>query len=291
MIHTHPARCAVARGARLLGRAARRARATRRRAASGRCASPTTTGSGSSSSSPTSGNPPLRAEHPEIPAEHAIVGVEGARAYAPHGERRGAAPHRDARLRLPGRRRVPPRRRASAASTGPTTQPAESGIQGAGTVHHIAWATRGRRPPRLAGAGRRGRRLRDPRAGPRLLPLDLLPRAAGRPVRDRDAARPGFAVDEDPDRLGEELRVPKMHAAPAERLERTLTPVVNPRRAGAWRSSAMSLSLSRAPGERRPRPACSSSTTAAAPTSTTCSRSPTARPASGACTSSRRARR
>src|SRR4051812_33603720 len=28
------------------------------------------------------GNPPLRAEHPEVPAEHAILGVEGARAYA-----------------------------------------------------------------------------------------------------------------------------------------------------------------------------------------------------------------
>ena len=27
-------------------------------------------------------NPPLRAEHPEVPAEHAILGVEGARAYA-----------------------------------------------------------------------------------------------------------------------------------------------------------------------------------------------------------------
>src|SRR6478609_844197 len=31
------------------------------------------------------GNAPLRAEHPEVPAEHAILGVEGARAY------RGAA--------------------------------------------------------------------------------------------------------------------------------------------------------------------------------------------------------
>lgn len=31
------------------------------------------------------GNPPLRAVHPEVPAEHAIVGVEGARAYAGAG--------------------------------------------------------------------------------------------------------------------------------------------------------------------------------------------------------------
>src|SRR3954471_21578280 len=28
------------------------------------------------------GNPPLRAEHPEVPAEHAITGLEGARAYS-----------------------------------------------------------------------------------------------------------------------------------------------------------------------------------------------------------------
>src|SRR5256885_1695745 len=31
------------------------------------------------------GNPRLRAKHPEIPVEHAIVGIQGARAYAPHG--------------------------------------------------------------------------------------------------------------------------------------------------------------------------------------------------------------
>ncbi len=31
------------------------------------------------------GNPPLRAAHPEIPAEHAILGVEGARAYIGRG--------------------------------------------------------------------------------------------------------------------------------------------------------------------------------------------------------------
>jgi glyoxalase family protein len=40
---------------------------------------------------------------------------------------------------------------------------------------------------------------------------------------------PGFAVDEDPEHLGEELRVPKMHARLTEQLEQTLAPVVNPR--------------------------------------------------------------
>src|SRR4051794_31070957 len=31
------------------------------------------------------GNPPLRAEHPDVPAEHAILGIEGARAYIARG--------------------------------------------------------------------------------------------------------------------------------------------------------------------------------------------------------------
>ena len=46
---------------------------------------------------------------------------------------------------------------------------------------------------------------------------------------------PGFAVDEDPSSLGEELRVPAMHAHLLPQLERLLTPLVNPR--ALWRSS------------------------------------------------------
>ncbi len=40
---------------------------------------------------------------------------------------------------------------------------------------------------------------------------------------------PGFAVDEDPERLGEGLRLPPQHEHLRERLERSLTPLVNPR--------------------------------------------------------------
>ena len=44
---------------------------------------------------------------------------------------------------------------------------------------------------------------------------------------------PGFAIDEDPAHLGEELRLPSQHEHLRAQLERMLTPVVNPRAAVA----------------------------------------------------------
>ena len=173
------------------------------------------------------GNPPLRAEHPEIPAAHAIQGVEGARAYAGfHNVEEtlltgvlGFAYQGDGEYRLDGDVR----------HFHWAYDPAPGhGERGAGSVHHIAWASRDE--DHLAWQ----KRVRE---------------AGGfvTDVRDRDyfesiyfreprgvlfeiaTLSPGFAVDESPDRLGEELRVPKMHAHLRERLERTLAPVVNPR--------------------------------------------------------------
>ncbi len=42
---------------------------------------------------------------------------------------------------------------------------------------------------------------------------------------------PGFAVDEDPEHLGEELRLPAQHEHLRPQLERYLTPLTNPRTA------------------------------------------------------------
>jgi glyoxalase family protein len=176
------------------------------------------------------GNPPLRATHPEIPAEHAIIGIEGARAYSAFHrveeklltETLGFAHLGEGRYRLQGEERHlhwtldPP--------------PATMGRQGAGTVHHIAWASRDE--DHLAWQSR----VRE---------------AGGfvTEVRDRDYFRaiyfreprgvlfeiatlsPGFATDEAPDRLGEELRLPSQHEHLRPQLERTLTPVANPRAA------------------------------------------------------------
>jgi glyoxalase family protein len=172
-------------------------------------------------------NAPLRATHPEIPAEFAIAGIEGARAYAPYANLKehfltetlgfdylGSGEYV---LNGSGRR-----------FRWAFDQPQEDGRGGAGTVHHIAWATED--DDQLAWQ----ERIAD---------------AGGfvTPVQDRDYFRsiyfreprgvlfeiatlsPGFTVDEDPDHLGEALRVPKMHAHLVDHLSRTLTPLVNPR--------------------------------------------------------------
>ena len=169
---------------------------------------------------------PLRAEHPEVPAEHAILGVHGARAYsadkgAEHAlltDTLGFAHEGGAAYRLQD------------AHWAYEPAPEQRGRLGAGTVHHIAWASRDE--DHLAWQERvdeAGHHVSD--------------------VRDRDYFRsiyfreprgilfeiatlsPGFAVDEDPERLGEELRLPRRHEHLRPQLERVLTPLANPRAA------------------------------------------------------------
>ncbi len=176
-------------------------------------------------------NPPLTARHPEVPAEHAITGLEAVRAYAPADpdavdpvltELLGFTYAGEGAYDATGEERT--FRLAFDAA------PPEPGRSGAGTVHHIAWASRDE--------DHLGWQDRMARAGARVSP-----------VMDRDYFRsiyfrvpvgllfeiatlsPGFAVDEDPERLGEELRLPAMHQHLREHLERTLTPLDNPRSA------------------------------------------------------------
>jgi glyoxalase family protein len=173
------------------------------------------------------GNPPLRAAHPEVPAEHAIAGVEGARAYAAFAnveeklltETLGFTWLGGGDYRLDGERR----------HFHWAYDPAvRYGEPGAGSVHHIAWASRD------ADHLTWQQRVRD--AGG--LVTDVRDRDYFESIYFREprgtlfeiaTLSPGFAIDEDPERLGEELRVPEMHAHLRERLERSLTPLVNPR--------------------------------------------------------------
>src|SRR5215211_3408323 len=81
---------------------------------------------------------PLVARHPEIPEEHAIRGFSGVRAYA-------AAPGASATLLtglgFDGSGREWEARGDRVGFYVYAEPPAERGVPGAGTVHHVAWAT------------------------------------------------------------------------------------------------------------------------------------------------------
>jgi glyoxalase family protein len=175
-----------------------------------------------------SGNPPLVAIHPEIPSEHALIGLQGARAYGRAAA--GPAPLLTDTLGFDalgegGYRLTGEHRHFEWAYDDP---PADAGRQGAGTVHHIAWACPDADQPDWQ------RRVRD--TG--VMVTDVRDRDYFRSIYFREprgvlfeiaTLSPGFAVDEDPNHLGESLKLPRMHEHLRPQLERSLTPLVNPR--------------------------------------------------------------
>ena len=177
------------------------------------------------------GNPPLRARHPDVPAEHAILGVEGARAYigrpvdsdrALLTDTLGFTDLGDGEYRLDGDERH------FRWGYDPATR---MGVPGAGTVHHIAWHSRD--------ADHAGWQERVAEAGMAVTPIidrdyffSIYFRQPQGILFEIATTSPGFAVDEDPGHLGEELRLPTQHEHLRPQLERLLTPLTNPR-AGA----------------------------------------------------------
>jgi glyoxalase family protein len=175
---------------------------------------------------------PLRAAHPEIPAEHAITGVVGARAYAGYAnvEERVLTETLGFTWRGGGEYELAGTERHFRWAYDPA--PSVPGRPGAGTVHHIAWASPDEDhiawQARIHAAGGGVTEVRDRDYFRSIYFLE--PRGV---LFEIATLSPGFAVDEDPEHLGEELRIPAMHAHLRERLEATLTPVENPRRVRA----------------------------------------------------------
>jgi glyoxalase family protein len=174
------------------------------------------------------GNPPLVASHPEIPAELAITGLEGARAYSAYAgvEEKvltgtlGFTYLGDGEYVLEGSERK--------FRWAYDPAPAVRGAQGAGSVHHIAWASRDEDhiawQERVREAGGYVTEVRDRDyfqsiyfAEPRGVLFEIA------------TLSPGFAVDEDAEHLGEALKLPKQHEHLRSYLESTLQPVDNPR--------------------------------------------------------------
>lgn len=171
---------------------------------------------------------PLRAVADGIPPEHALLGFDGARAYsrAWDQEEQTLTDVMGFTMTSPGSYVLDGgRRRAGYEHDQP---PSADGIQGAGTVHHIAWCDRDDEHAawrdHLLKRGARPTQIID-----RQYFLSIYFREPRGVLFELATPSPGFAVDEDPNHLGEALRLPPQHEHLRERLERSLTPLVNPR--------------------------------------------------------------
>jgi len=172
------------------------------------------------------GDEPLIADHPEVPAEFALQGFDGARAYS-------AAPAVSSRLlealgfevAADGWESRGAQRGGLYAYDEP---PAEHGLNGAGTVHHVAWASTPEELEAWRGLVAQG--------GAR--PTPVIDRFYFRSVYFREPSGvlfeiatlgPGFTVDEPLESLGEKLSLPPDFEHLRDRVEPALKPLRNPR--------------------------------------------------------------
>ncbi len=170
-----------------------------------------------------SGDAPLLAEHPEVPAEHALRGFDGVRAFA--GDAAPSRPLLEQALAFePAGDGWTARgeRRGSTYAYDPP--PAPPGIQGAGTVHHVAWAT--------PAAEQDAWRERVLRAGGR--PTPVIDRFYFKSVYFREPSGvlfeiatigPGFSTDEPAESLGQRLALPPDYEHLRAQIEATVTPL------------------------------------------------------------------
>ena len=171
---------------------------------------------------------PLVAKHPEVPEEHALQGFDGVRAYAIDPERSRKLLEETLAFEPRGDNLWEARgeRRGGLYAYDPA--PAGRGVPGAGTVHHVAWAS--------TMDEHEAWRQRVAEAG--LHPTPVIDRFYFKSVYFREpngilfelaTLGPGFAVDEDPEHLGERLSLPPDFEHLRERIEPVLTPLPNPR--------------------------------------------------------------
>jgi glyoxalase family protein len=177
-------------------------------------------------------DPPLIAEHPEVPSELALQGFDGAIAYASDPE--ASRPLLTDALGFeptagePGQAGWECRGDSRGGLWGYSDPPAERGLQGAGSVHHIAWASQiddheAWRDRVMAAGGH---------------PTPVIDRFYFRSIYFREPSGvlfeiatlgPGFTVDEPLESLGEKLSLPPDYEHLREQVEPVLRPITNPR--------------------------------------------------------------
>jgi glyoxalase family protein len=169
---------------------------------------------------------PLIADHPEVPSEVALQGFHAARAYTVDPERSAPLLERLEFERSGDGWEARGEQRGGLWHYDPP--PAEPGLQGAGTVHHIAWASElddhiAWRERAIEGGARPTPEI------DRFWFKSIYFREPSGVLFEVATLGPGFGVDEDPEHLGEKLILPPFLEDQREQIESVLTPVANPR--------------------------------------------------------------
>jgi glyoxalase family protein len=170
---------------------------------------------------------PLIADHPEVPKEFALQGFHGVRAYAHDPEQ--------SRRFLEETLEFEPQGEAGWEARGEQRgglylfdQSDEVGVPGAGTVHHVAWAS--------PTAEQEAWQHRVAESGAH--PTPVIDRYYFKSVYFREPSGvlfeiatigPGFTADEPLETLGEHLSLPPNYEHLRDRLEGVLTPLPDPR--------------------------------------------------------------
>ena len=178
-----------------------------------------------------SADQPLVAEHPEIPSELALQGFDSVRAYA--GDPDASRGFLEETLGFTSREagyEWEIRGDSRGSFYGYDAPPAERAIQGAGTVHHVAWSS--------ADDDHAEWRRRIDADG--MHPTPIIDRFWFKSIYFREPSGvlfeiatlgPGFTSDEPLEHLGEQLTLPPNFEHLRGQLERVLTPLPDPRAA------------------------------------------------------------
>jgi glyoxalase family protein len=176
-------------------------------------------------------DPPLIADHPEVPAELALQGFDSVRVYAADPEQsRGFL--EEAMGFRPAGEDTWESRGEERGSLYVADRTDVGGQGGAGTIHHVAWASRMDEHEAW--------RARVAEGGAR--PTPVIDRFYFRSIYFREPSGvlfeiatigPGFAVDEPAEHLGERLSLPPDYEHLRTQLEPVLTRLPNPRRIAA----------------------------------------------------------
>jgi len=169
---------------------------------------------------------PLIADHPEVPREMALQGFHAVRAYAASPEASSGLLEALEFERADGGWEARGERRGGLYLY--EEAPSERGLQGAGSVHHVAWAST---PEELLD-------WRDKAVAGGAQPTPEIDRFYFRSVYFREPSGvlfeiatlgPGFTVDEPVEHLGEKLSLPPAFEHLRDEVEPKLRPVENPR--------------------------------------------------------------